>query len=49
MSIIRSSESKWNGSIKEGKGFVLPKIDLVTEASVPNIADDEFQQIAMTA
>ena len=34
---------------KEGDGFVIPKIDLVTVASVPNIADEEFQQIAKTA
>ncbi len=34
---------------KEGDGFVIPKIDLVTVARVPNIADEEFQQIAKTA
>lgn len=34
---------------KEGEGFVIPKIDLITEASVPNISEDEFQQIAQTA
>ncbi len=34
---------------KEGEGFVIPKIDLVMEASVPNIDDEEFQQIAKTA
>jgi len=34
---------------KEGDGFVIPKIDLVTVASIPNIADEEFQQIAKTA
>lgn len=34
---------------KEGEGFVIPKIDLIMEASVPNIADEEFQQIAKTA
>lgn len=34
---------------KEGEGFSIPKIDLVMTASVPNIADDEFQQIAKTA
>lgn len=34
---------------KEGEGFSIPKIDLIMEASVPNIADDEFQLIAKTA
>jgi lipoyl-dependent peroxiredoxin len=34
---------------KEGDGFSIPKIDLVMEASVPNISDEEFQQIAKTA
>lgn len=34
---------------KEGEGFSIPKIDLIMSASVPNIADDEFQQIAKTA
>lgn len=34
---------------KEGEGFVIPKINLITEASVPNISEDEFQQIAQTA
>ncbi len=30
-------------------GFEIPKIDLVTEASIPNISDDEFQTIAKGA
>ena len=34
---------------KEGEGFVIPKIDLVTEAVVPNITGDEFQEVAKTA
>ena len=34
---------------KEGEGFSIPKIDLIMEASVPNIADEEFQEIAKTA
>ena len=34
---------------KEGEGFVIPKIDLIMTASVPNISDEEFQQIAKTA
>jgi osmotically inducible protein OsmC len=34
---------------KEGEGFVIPKIDLITVASVPNISEEEFQQIAKTA
>ena len=34
---------------KEGDGFVIPKIDLITEASVPNVSEEEFQQIAKTA
>jgi osmotically inducible protein OsmC len=34
---------------KEGEGFVIPKIDLITEAVVPNISDGEFQEIAKTA
>jgi osmotically inducible protein OsmC len=31
---------------KQGGGFVIPNINLVTEADVPNIADEEFQKIA---
>lgn len=34
---------------KEGEGFVIPRIDLVTVAEVPNISDDEFQTIAKGA
>ena len=34
---------------KEGDGFSIPKIDLVMEATVPNITDEEFQEIAKTA
>ncbi len=31
---------------KQGDGFVIPNIDLETEASVEGISDDEFQRIA---
>ncbi len=31
---------------KQGEGFVIPNIDLVTEASVDGISDEEFQKIA---
>ena len=31
---------------KQGDGFVIPNIDLVTEAEVDGISDDEFQKIA---
>ena len=31
---------------KEGDGFVIPNIDLQTEAEVDGIEDDEFQKIA---
>lgn len=34
---------------KEGEGFVIPRIDLVTEAVVPNISEAEFQEAARTA
>ncbi|MBA2379679.1 MAG: OsmC family protein [Blastocatellia bacterium] len=34
---------------KEGEGFVIPKIDLVTVAEVPGLSDEEFQSIAKTA
>jgi lipoyl-dependent peroxiredoxin len=34
---------------KEGEGFVIPRIDLVTEAVVPNISEAEFQEAAKTA
>ncbi len=34
---------------KEGEGFVIPKIDLVTVAEVAGLSDDEFQTIAKTA
>ena len=35
--------------VKEGEGFTIDKIDLVTEAQVPNISKDDFQQQAKTA
>ncbi len=31
---------------KQGEGFVIPNIDLETEASVDGISDEEFQKIA---
>ena len=31
---------------KQGDGFVIPNIDLVTEATVEGIKDEEFQKIA---
>ena len=31
---------------KQGDGFVIPNIDLVSEASVDGISDEEFQKIA---
>ncbi len=31
---------------KQGDGFVIPNIDLVTEAKVDGIEDEEFQKIA---
>ena len=31
---------------KQGEGFVIPNIDLETEAEVDGISDEEFQQIA---
>lgn len=34
---------------KTDDGFVIPNIDLITVADVPNISDDEFQTIAKTA
>ena len=34
---------------KEGEGFVIPKIDLVTKARIADITDEEFQEIAKTA
>lgn len=34
---------------KEEAGFSIPRIDLITEAVVPNVSDDEFQEIAKTA
>jgi len=34
---------------KDGEGFSIPKIDLVTVAEVPNISDDDFQKIAKAA
>ena len=34
---------------KDGEGFSIPNIDLVTVAEVPNISDDEFQAIAKDA
>ena len=34
---------------KEGEGFTIDKIKLVTEAKVPNLGEDDFQQHAKTA
>ena len=34
---------------KAGDGFVIPKIELETEADVPGLEDDQFQEIAQTA
>lgn len=34
---------------KEGIGFVIPQIDLIMEARIPDISDEEFQRIAQTA
>lgn len=35
--------------VSEGGGFVIPEIDLDTEAEVPGISQDKFQQIAESA
>lgn len=34
---------------KQGEGFVIPNIDLETEAEVPDISDEEFQTLAKSA
>ncbi|HJS52320.1 MAG TPA: OsmC family protein [Pyrinomonadaceae bacterium] len=34
---------------KQGEAFMIPNIDLVTSAEVPNISDEEFQTIAKSA
>lgn len=34
---------------KQGEAFVIPSIDLETEASVPDISDEEFQKFAASA
>ena len=34
---------------KQGEAFVIPNIDLVTSAEVPNISNEEFQTIAKSA
>ena len=34
---------------KEEAGFSIPRIDLITEAEVPDLDDEEFQEIAKTA
>ena len=34
---------------KEEAGFSIPRIDLITEAVVPNITNDEFQTVASDA
>jgi osmotically inducible protein OsmC len=34
---------------KKDNGFVIPNIDLETVADVPNISNDEFQQVAKNA
>lgn len=34
---------------KQGEAFVIPNIDLETEAVVPNISDEEFQKLATSA
>ena len=34
---------------KEGEGFAINKIDLVTEAKIPEISEEDFQEQAKTA
>ena len=34
---------------KQGEAFVIPNIDLETEAEIPNISEEEFQNLAKTA
>lgn len=34
---------------KEEGGFSIPGIDLIMEATVPNVSNDEFQELAKTA
>ena len=34
---------------KEAEGFAIPKIDLVMEATVPDVTEEEFQKIAKAA
>lgn len=34
---------------KQGEGFAIPRIELVTEAAVPRIDDAKFQQLATAA
>lgn len=34
---------------KQGEAFVIPSIDLETEATVPDISDEEFQKLATSA
>ncbi len=34
---------------KEEGGFSIPRIDLIMEATVPNVSNDEFQELAKTA
>ncbi|MBV6496650.1 MAG: OsmC family peroxiredoxin [Acidobacteria bacterium ACB1] len=46
----KSIETKASVHIeKQGEGFAIPKIELVTVAEVPGITDEEFQTIATTA
>ena len=32
--------------VKDGEGFTINKIDLVSEAKIPNISEEDFQQQA---
>ena len=34
---------------KEGEGFAIKKIDLITEAKIPEISEEDFQEQAKTA
>ncbi len=43
------TEAKVHLSPKDGGGFRISRIDLVTTADVPGISDDEFQQAAQGA
>lgn len=46
---LHKSEAIWRGTIKEGAGPTIKRIELDCEATVPAVGDAEFQGVAAHA